>query len=311
MEFYMSMEVFSAIFLVAIAAVPVGVLISLRRPNWGITRLYKVSVRARLPITSDEMWMSIRFRARNETRANMWGLLIAMAIVGSLFAFTPLKSSPYFIWILVLMIVLVTAVSSTLATVRERLFSPAPQAARIARASELDVSDYLSSVRQYAPRVLLIAAGVGFIALWISAIWKPISVQLLVGSAASLGLALVVTWIGRVTEKRILACPQPASNTLELGWDDLFRTDSLNSLRMATAMAAWLPFGIALTALTNIWIFGGRSDLEQFAGLFPWWGIPLLQVMYLLSAGRLSSGLYPEYLRAPQVGYAAVEGTAR
>lgn len=307
----MSMEVFSAIFLVAIVAVPIGVLISLRRPSWGITRVYKVSTRARLPITSDEMWWSIRRRSRNETRANMWGLLIAMAIVGLLFAFTPLKSSPYFIWMLVLMIFLVTAVSSTLITVRERLFSPAPQVARIARASELDVSDYLSSVRRHTPSVLLIAAGGAFAVLCLSAIWKAISIQVIVGSAASLALALVATSISRVTEKRILACPQPASNTLELGWDDLFRTDSLNNLRMATAMAAWLPFGIALTALTNAWIFGGRTDLAQFAGLFPWWGIPLIQVMYMLAAGRLLPGLYPEYLKAPQVDTAVMEETSK
>ncbi|MEJ1155291.1 hypothetical protein [Microbacterium marmarense] len=307
----MSMEVFSAIFLVAIAAVPIGVLISLRRPNWGITHVYKASTRARLPITSDEMWWSIRRRSRNETRASMWGLLIAVAIVGTLFAFTQLKSSPYFIWILVLMIFVVTAVTSTLASTRERLFSPAPQAARIARARELDVSDYLSSVRQYTPRVLLIAAGVAFTVLCLSAFWKEISIPVIVGSATSLALALVATWICRVTEKRILACPQPATNTLELGWDDLFRTDSLNNLRMVAAMTAWLPFGIALTALTNAWIFRGQTDLEQFAGLFPWWGILLLQVVYVLGAGRLSPALFPEYLNSPQADLSVTKEIAK
>lgn len=304
--------VFNIAMLCLFAAVPIVFLIITARSGWGESRAYQTSMRAKLPFGSDAVHQSVRERLRRETRVNMWGLLASVLVVGVLFITTPIASSPFAIWILTLLVVVVVLASGTLiGQLRERLFSPAPEAPRVARLVALTTRDYLGAWRTLTPVVLLIAAGAATAVVTVTAALGYTPLEVLLATAGALVFAVAVATTSRFLERRVLAQPQPASDTLELAWDDLFRTDALNSIRMSTAMAAWLPLGIAAAMLLSLLIDGGIAlfapspppysvpDIGDLMALFPWWGIPALQVMYSLGGGKLSAPLYPAFLRTP------------
>ena len=136
--FEMSLEAFNAVLLGLFAAVPIVMLFVVRRESWGTTVVYRMSVRAKLPVESWTMWRSIRDRSRALMRANMWGLVVSIVLMGGLLAWTPIGASPFALWILTLTLVIgVLGITSAMVGVRERLFSPAPAAVRIARPSAL------------------------------------------------------------------------------------------------------------------------------------------------------------------------------
>jgi hypothetical protein len=281
--------------LCGIAVVAVIALAASHRKDFGDTASYRASVRARLPFGSEEMAVSIRRRTRMLLRANMWGLLATATVATAVFVSTPLSSSPQFLWLVTLSIFLVVLTAGSVAVgLRERLFHPAPTAMRVARARALGVADYVGRARRLAPLLLLIAAAGSCVALAVSDAMRPVGFVPLALTCAALAFALVATIGGRYAERLVLAQPQPASDTLELAWDDLFRADTLSVLRMGAATAAWLPLGLAVTVLADAWLLQGPAD---FAALFPWWGIPALQVLYTLGQGRLPDPLYPDFLR--------------
>ncbi|QTV80946.1 hypothetical protein [Microbacterium sp. NIBRBAC000506063] len=71
---------------------------------------------------------------------------------------------------------------------------------------------------------------------------------------------------------------------------------------MSAAMVCWLPFGMAATLLLSAWLSPRTSDLPALMDLFPWWGIPLLLVLYSLGSGKLPAALHPLSVRATPVG---------
>jgi hypothetical protein len=281
--------------LCGIAVVAAIALAASQRKDFGETASYRASVRARLPFGSEAMAVSIRRRTRTLLRANMWGLLATVAVATAVFVSTPLSSSPQFLWLVTLSIFLVVLTAGSVAVgLRERLFHPAPTAMRVARARALGVADYVGRARRLAPLLLLIAAAASCVAIAVSDAMRPVNFVPLTLTYAALAFAVVATIGGRYAERLVLAQPQPASDTLELAWDDLFRADTLSVLRMGAATAAWLPLGLAVTILADAWLLQGPTD---FASLFPWWGIPALQVLYSLGQGRLPDPLYPDFLR--------------
>lgn len=297
-SFEMSVTAFNTMLLLASAAVPIGFLIATRKADWGDARAHETSMRARLPFCTDAVHRGVRVRLRTITRVNMWALLGAILLMGGLFLWTPLVSSSYAMWILTLVIVVaVVTTGSVVAQVRERLFSPTPAAPRIARATVMRTRDYLGAWRRLTPVVLLGSGTAATAALLASAPGRTDGGHI-VATAAALVLAFAVTGATRVAEHRILDQPQPASDTLELARDDLFRADALGSLRMSAAMTSWLPLGMAATLLLSAWL----PRPETLMGLFPWWGIPLLLVLYSLGSGKLPAALHPLSARATPVG---------
>ncbi len=311
-SFEMPMMVFNLILLCALAAIPIVVLIVSARPGWGDASAYRTSMRARLPFGNDAVHRSVRARLRRITRVNMWGLLGAIVVLGVLFLATPLASTPYALWILTLLILVVALAGGTLVgQLRERLFAPEPEAPRIARLTDLRTRDYLGAWRTVTPVVLLIAATAGTLVLGILTVSGRVPLEMLLLTAGALVLAIAAAIGTRLLERHVLAQPQPASDTLELAWDDLFRVDALSSMRMSAAMTAWLPLGMVGAMLVSLVIDGGISlftsgppfrsspDLTELMTLFPWWGIPVLQIVYTLGNGRLPAALYPAFLRTP------------
>ncbi len=301
-SFWMPTIIFNIAVLCLFAAVPVVFLIVSRKHTWGDTRAAAVSMRARLPFGTDSVYRSVRARVRSLTRVNMWGLCIAVAVMGALFLTTPLATSPNAMWILTLLILVVVLTGGTLATqLRERLFSPVPEAPRVARPVALGTRDYIGTWRTFAPVALLIAAAVATLSLVVMTILGVSPLTPTLATCGTLVLATTTNLGTRWAEGRVLDRPQPASDTLELAWDDLFRTDALSTLRMSAAMTAWLPFGMAASLLTAVWLFPQPLQLASLVGLFPWAGVPLLQVLYTLGSGKLPAALYPEFLRGPAV----------
>lgn len=299
-SFWIPTMIFNVALLCLFAAVPVVFLIVSRKPTWGDGRAYATSMRARLPFGTDAVHRSVRARLRSVIRANMWGLLVAILVMGTLFLTTPLATSPYAMWVLTLILLVVVLAGGTLAAqLRERLFSPVPDAPRVARPIALTTRDYLGRWRAIVPVALLLAATAATAALVITTIIGIAPLSPTLATVGALLLALAATVGTRWAERRILDRPQPASDTLELAWDDLFRADALGSLRMSAAMTALLPFGMAAIFLVSVWLPRQPPELTTLMGLFPWWGIPALQVLYALGSGKLPPALYPEFLRVP------------
>lgn len=308
----MSFEAFNAVLLCVFVAVPVVMLLVLRRDSWGTTAVYRMSVRAKLPIESWDMWRSIRDRSRTLIRANMWGLLFSVVLMAALLVWTPIGSSPFAMWILTLTLVIgVLSIASAIVGVRERLFSPAPRAVRIARPAALRVRDYLPLWAAQLPLWLLVAAALACTALGAVTLAGAIAPGTAITAATAFVFALLVAVVCRAAERRVLAQPQPATNTLELAWDDLFRSDALGALRMSAAMAAWLPVGLAASSLLLAAVGYAAPDLSRLLTTFPWFGIPFIQVGYTLAAGRLPAALYPGYLRPAPEAAATSPGGAR
>lgn len=293
----MSFQAFNTILLCVAAVIPIVFLIPVRRESWGVTRIQQISVRARLPIPTWDMWRSIRRRSRALLRASMWGMLAGIVVIGGLFVWTPLGSSPAAMWIFTLTLVLTLGIASTVVTVRERLFSPAPNAPRIARARALRVHDYLPAWAARLPACLLVAAVLACAGLVATTTAGATAPGTLVVATVLLAFAALTAIAGRVAEHRVLAQPQPASDTLELAWDDLFRVGTFAPLRMVAAMAAWLPLGLALTSIVRAVLGTDQLDWSEQFSVFPWYGVPVIQLVYILLDGRLPLRLYPEYLR--------------
>jgi len=280
--------------LCGIAAIALIALVASRRKEFATSTSYRASVRARLPFGTEAMQLSIRHRTATLLRANIWGLLGTVVAAAVVFSSTPLSSSSQFLWLVTLSIFLVvlTATSVTV-SLRERLFHPAPTAIRVARVQALRVSDYIGPWRRLTPVFLLAAAAASCAAVAVAHALALIDSVFAVLAYAALAFAALAMAGGRFAERLVLAQPQPASDALQLAWDDLFRADALSALRMGAATAAWLPLGLALTIVGDAWLLPGSAD----AAAFPWWGIPALQVLYSLGQGRLPDPLYPDFLR--------------
>jgi len=276
-------------------ALPVVFLVLSSRPGWGMRSAGQTALRAGLPFASAATQEHIGRAIRRRTRTGMRALLPAMAGYVLVLLFTPLGDASYASWVLVVIIVCgVTTLTAGVHTARDPLFRPPRGAVRVARAARLRTRDYLGTWRTLLPRVLL---GVGVVAAGATAAGAASSpalhsrLPLLVGC---LIVALAVTVSTAVLEQRVLNRAQPASDVVELAWDDLFRTHALSSLRAGAAIASWLPVGaVAVTLLS-----AGAASTDTNAWLV-FFGIPFLQLIYVIGSGRLPAALRPALARRP------------
>ena len=306
---------FNTIIIAGATLLAAGVLIATNSPEWGIARAHRASVRARLPFGSDEVALTARRHMRRLLRTDMWGLLATCVVAFGVLAFIPGSDSPFTLWMFTGAILLVAAATSAYTSLRERLFSPAPTALRVARGREMRVGDYIDPLRRHLPSVVLTLATVGTaIALTWASIGPAHDSSTTLANIVALLAALLIAYSAvagsRIAERAILRRPQPAANPLQLAWDDLFRADALGGLRLFAALAAWIPFGIAAVMLSQAVGFAGTSPAGSLAWSFPWWGIPLLQVIYTFGSGKLPGTLHPGAPLPVPVTFASQEVTA-
>jgi hypothetical protein len=225
--------------------------------------------------------------------------MLAMTLLVSPLLLTPLATTVTFPFLVVVLMLVTTGIASAVVSIRERLFHPAPDAPRIARAAALGPGDYLDPFRRILPGVLGVLAAVASAALIVEWTRRPDQVDGgFAGTAViTVVVAAVVFAVMPVLERLMLGRPQPASDTLELAWDDAMRTTALGALRLLCALSAWMTFALALGAL---WLgSGGLSDavVQQL----PTWGVITLAFIYPSTGRRLRPELYPDWLRRPVV----------
>ncbi|MFG6445999.1 hypothetical protein ACFXQA_12085 [Microbacterium sp. P07] len=299
-------EVFLAVVMVAFSLIPVTLLGVTRQRDWGAGRAHRISVRAKLPFGSDETARNVAARARSIFRANLWGSLIAIAVVASGILLVPLGLDGSSVGFAAMLIVWGSLTASTaIVTVRERLFSPAPTAPRIARTHPLRRSDYVGPWRRFIPWVLLGVGLASVVAIFATAPTRGFAPTGLALVAAAAVFAVIVSAAGRWAEHRVLAQPQPAADSLELAWDDLFRADALNNLRLGMTLGT----ALVITCTASLWLDASWPRGATSLPAFPvWWGMFLLPFLFTAASERLPAALYPAHLTHPAVQ--RHEGTA-
>jgi hypothetical protein len=76
------------------------------------------------------------------------------------------------------------------------------------------------------------------------------------GALWMVAVSAIVLVASVAVERQVLGRPQPATDTLELAWDDAFRADTLRELRYFTTLVAWLAVAAAVNG-----IFQGIDEL--------------------------------------------------
>jgi hypothetical protein len=279
------------------------VLLAVGGKSSAYARADRFSMQVRLPYGSSQTRESVVSRLQAASRARTVALLIGVLAACPLLA-TPLATTPLFPLIAMFPVLIVTSAASAVMSVRERLFHPAPTAPRVARARALGVGDYLDPFRRALPWGLTCSAGVAVAVLVVTWLRAPDQVNPLLAAIAtifSIG-ALATLIVVPLLEGVVLARPQPASDTLELAWDDAFRATTIGQLRLSMAFAAWMVLACAVAAL---WV-GSGSAFSGLAWQLPTLGLLALQLVYPGTGRRLQAELYPDWLRRP----VAVGGTA-
>lgn len=284
----------NAVLMLIILMISVGVLLSLSSRRSAYARADRFSLRVRLPYGTEETRDSVAHQTRVRGIATAMTMLVTVLILSPLLL-TPLATSPTFQIVVITSVLLAVGFVSAIVQVRERLFHPAPNATRIARVRTLHAGDYLDPIRRLLPGALTIAAALAVAALLLA--WRRTPPQVDSAFATTALFAGALTAFALIAaplfERQILAQPQPASDTLELAWDDALRATALGTLRLTVALAAWMTFALAVGAM---WL---SSDVlfSSFAAQLPTWGMIALQFVYPSTGRRLRTELYPDWLR--------------
>lgn len=293
----------NAVFLLVMLILCVCILLAYASRSSAYARADRFSLRVRLPFGSGVTRESVARRGRVDRLATAITMLVT-TVIGAPLLLTPLGTTTAFVFVLVIPMLVASGFVSAVVNVRERLFHPAPDAPRVARARALGSRDYLDPFRLSLPWALGLAATLALAALTTRWILDPSRIDGPLAAAAILatviGAAVFVAL--RPVEQLVLAQPQPASDTLELAWDDAFRATTLGALRLSAALTAWLACALALCSL---WL-GADGLFSTFATQVPTWGVIALTFVYPSTGRRLRAGLYPDWLRLPvPVGGAA------
>ena len=290
------LRVLNTLFTVAMIGVGAGLLTAYRRPRSAYGRADRFSRGVRLPYGTDRIRDSIARAMRARTIAVAVAVLVGGLVMAALLP-TPIGSSPFLIFsAMIPTLVVGTTLATVVVGVRERLFHPAPDAPRIARAREMTVGDYLPMWRRMLPWAIAAAAVPALITLMITWArspevidsWAALCVMVVAGVTLLMFVALPSL------DRLILAQAQPASDTLELAWDDALRTRALQTFRLSCALGAWFTLSLSLVTMWDGHVTGAMWWTQ-----LPTWGLILLQFTYPLDGRRLPDPLYPAWLRRP------------
>ena len=286
----------SAVFLLVLLALSIFLVVAFASRSSAYARADRFSMHIRLPYGSSATRDSVARRGRVSGLTTAVTMLVATVLASPLLL-TPVATSSAFPLLVMMPLLVAIGFASAVVNIRERLFRPAPDAPRVARVRALGARDYLDRVRLVVPWIVAVAATVAATALAVRWMQEPARVDAAPATAAvfAIVLAAVVFVALRPVERLVLAQPQPATDTLELAWDDAFRTTALGALRLSAALAAWLAFALAAGA---VWA-GADGLFGSFANQLPAWGMIALTLVYPSTGLRLRPALYPEWLRRP------------
>lgn len=290
------LRTFNVVIMVILIAVCTVMVLLVSTKSSAFARADRFSQRIRLPYGTPETRESVVLRVQAASRARAIALLIGVLAASGLLL-TPLATTPAFPVYVIFPALIATGVVSAVMSVRERLFHPAPTSPRIARPRHLGAGDYLDPFRRLLPWGLACAAAASLAVLGLTWLRSPDRVDSSLALAATVfSVVALVAFIGvPLVERTVLARPQPATDTLELAWDDAFRATTLGELRLTMGFAAWLVLSLSVGAL---WVEGA----DEFSGLVwqvPTWGLIALQFVYPNTGRRLRAELYPDWLRRP------------
>ncbi|WP_109209264.1 MULTISPECIES: hypothetical protein [Microbacterium] len=283
---------FLAILLVVLTIIAISV--SARRAAYAAADRF--SMRVRLPYGTEATRESVARRLRTGSIATSLTMVVTTFALSPLLL-TPVATTVTFMFIVVMVILVATGLVSAVVSIRERLFHPAPAAPRIARPRALRTADYLGPFPRLLPWILggIATAAVGLMVVRRAA--RPEDVEpAFAATAVFATIGAVAVFVAMpFIERRVLAQPQPASDTLELAWDDALRTTALGSVRLSAALTAWMALALALGA---VWI-GSDALFSSFAQQLPTWGVIALTFVYPSNGRRLRGDLYPDWLGRP------------
>lgn len=291
-----SVRAFNAVLLLVLLAGLVVVLLFQRSPASSAVRADRFSVRLRLPYGTAATRESVTARLRSVTVTYTTAMLVCVAAALPLLA-TPLATNPRFGFLVIFPMIIAGTMASAVAAVRQQLFHPLPGALRVARARMLGTVDYLGQVRRALPWLLAVAAlaaAVTLISRW-AADAQLVDAALAVPAVFTACLTVVVFSALPALRRRVLDQPQPATDSLELAWDDAFRSRSLSAMHLAAAVAAWTTLTLSVAALLR----ADAAPLGDLAVQLPTWGAIALTFVYPDTGRRLPADLYPEWLREP------------
>lgn len=280
------------VFVAATAVVAtIGVAVAYR-PASAYRRAEGWAYRARLPFDPAPLRQSVVRRFRALQRGQAWAV-VASAVIAAALLLTPLGGEQWFILVALLPALLLTDLACRVAIgMRERLFDPAPDAPRIARLQPLSTRAYLGPVRRALTWVL---AGVTALLLGVVAL-AVVRGDLSAGTAApaivTLAIALALAAALPRIDRAILNRPQPASDTVELAWDDALRSDTLASLRLTISVVCLVGIAVAVGAL-----WAGADDWFAASQIIVW-GQLALQIVYPPRGFAIMPALRPSAVTA-------------
>lgn len=264
---------FSVAILCALALIPIVYLIISRRSDLSAQQAARYAQSSKLPFGTDENYARVRERLGRR--------LITLSIM-----------------------IGVLTVSSVIETVREQLRQPRADIPRVAHSRQLTTRDYLQPWRRALAPVTLGAAATAVTAAlaWRIATPDRIATDTMLWCVGFLVFAVSVFVVMRVIERIVLAKPQLASDDLQLAWDDLFRADTLWTLRSAATMAAALPLGMAAATLTLTPIAVTPPELSTLMSTWTPLLICAAQVTYSFGLGKMAASRYPATFRPQDQG---------
>jgi hypothetical protein len=254
-----------------------------------------------LPMATDEMASAVSRRVGYYGSATPAGGLAGLLGCAVALYLNPSLGSMSFIWLVLLPATMIgIAAFEVGVSLRSSLFQQDRESSRLARPRATTVSDYVSPWRLLLAPVFVLAAIVLCACGVVLGQVGVIDTGTFIGSPAlvMLAVALVVFFFGLSVERRILGHRQPATDTLELAWDDAFRAETLRSLRMFETDMAWLAVAAAgRGVLLGLDAVAGTSwSLDVGDQLFVW---GCLATQWIFTCGRAQTyfryRLWPEF----------------
>ena len=277
-------------------------LVVVRTQAWQKKTFLTFANKVTLWVADEVISAAVTRRLRRSATGTAVGALIgigAVAVIVVMNPTIPWRTTAYLLAFPVLFIA-VSAIPVALA-LRDELYVHTENSQRVARTNHVEVRDYISPGRFWAPPVLGVAA-LMLVALGVvlSASGR-IDGQRFFGSPTVPWIAavLVVLGLGWAAARKIIRGNQTATDGLELAWSDAMRADALRNLWTLAAALAWFAVVVAGLGLLGalevpiepLW----ASTILQTSAT---WGAIVISMVY----SRVSAYSYFRYRLWPDLG---------